>query len=134
MPYITKQQQAVLSCLSAHRDGSVTALELAEELRRQGLSVGMATVYRQLEKLEAQGRIHKISTEEGACYQFCDHPCGGCFLLKCERCGRIQHLDCHQLGPLYQHVKDEHQFIINPRKTMLYGLCGSCAGKEHETI
>lgn len=130
MPYSTKQQQAVLACLEARRDGHVTALELAEELRRRGLAVGLATVYRQLEKLEVQGRVHKISTEEGARYQFCDHPGGDCFLLKCEKCGRIQHLDCEQLAPLYRHLEQAHHFTINPRKTMLYGLCAPCREGE----
>lgn len=135
MPYNTKQQQAVLSCIEGHRDGHVTALELAEELRAKGISVGVATIYRQLDKLEAQGRVHKISTEEGACYQYCDHAGGDCFLLKCEGCGRIVHLDCGRLSPLYRHIREEHHFLINPRKTLLYGLCQVCAGKDgsHET-
>lgn len=130
MPYHTRQQQAVLSCIESHRDGHVTALELAEELRAKGVAVGVATIYRQLDKLEAQGRVHKINTEEGACYQYCDHAVGDCFLLKCERCGRILHLDCAQLSPLYRHIQEEHHFIINPRKTLLYGLCETCAKEE----
>ncbi|QNL43815.1 transcriptional repressor [Oscillibacter hominis] len=130
MPYTTKQQRAVLSCIAAHQDGHVTAQELAEELHSQGESVGLATVYRHLERLEQSGRIHKISTEDGACYQYCDHPEGGCFLLKCERCGRIQHMDCLHLEPLYRHIAQEHRFVINPRKTMFYGLCETCAKEE----
>ena len=119
MPYHTRQQQAVLSCIESHRDGHVTALELAEELRAKGVAVGVATIYRQLDKLEAQGRVHKINT-----------AVGNCFLLKCERCGRILHLDCAQLSPLYRHIQEEHHFIINPRKTLLYGLCQTCARED----
>ena len=130
MAYQTKQQQAVLTCLKKHRDGHVTALELAEELRQSGVSVGIATIYRQLDKLESQGRIHKINTGEGACYQYCEHTGGDCFLLKCEHCGRITHMDCVQLAPLYQHIREDHHFTINPRKTLLYGLCQHCADQE----
>ena len=93
MPYSTKQQQAVLRCLEARRDQSLTAADLAEDLRREGCPVGLATIYRQLEKLETAGRVHKVNTEEGAFYQFCVHACGDhrdCFLLKCSRCGRIR--------------------------------------------
>ena len=86
-----------------------------------------ATVYRQLEKLERQGSVHKVTTDEGAYYQFCTHGCASdCCLFKCERCGRIVHLDCHQLAPLYEHLEHEHGFSINPRKTMFYGLCREC--------
>ena len=84
-------------------------------------------MYRQLEKLERQGSVHKVTTDEGAYYQFCTHGCASdCCLFKCERCGRIVHLDCHQLAPLYEHLEREHGFSINPRRTMFYGLCREC--------
>ncbi|MBQ1804557.1 MAG: transcriptional repressor, partial [Oscillospiraceae bacterium] len=57
--YITKQQKAVLTCIASHREQCVTAAELVEELRSSGEQVGLATVYRQLEKLERQGHVHK---------------------------------------------------------------------------
>lgn len=129
--YITKQQKAVLACIAAHSEQCVTAAELVEELRSSGEQVGLATVYRQLEKLERQGHVHKVLTEEGAYYQYCDRDEGGdCFLLKCERCGRIVHVDCGRLAPLYQHLEQEHHFAINPRRTMLYGLCAACREAE----
>ena len=52
MPYSTKQQQAVLRCLESRESEALSAQELAEELRREGFSVGLATIYRQLERLE----------------------------------------------------------------------------------
>lgn len=134
MPYSTKQQQAVLNCLSVHGRECVSVGELAEELRRGGCPVGIATIYRQLEKLEQTGHIHKINTEEGAFYQYCDREEGSrdCFLLKCEDCGRILHLDCSHLAPLYDHLEQEHHFTINPHKTMFTGLCDVCAARKKE--
>ena len=64
MPYHT-MQQAVLHCLEQRREESLSAVELAEELRRLGCAVGLATIYRQLEKLAAVGQIHRIDTAEG---------------------------------------------------------------------
>ena len=94
--YTTKQQKAVLDCLSDRADSPVSS-------------------------------VHKVTTDEGAYYQFCTHGCASdCCLFKCERCGRIVHLDCHQLAPLYEHLEHEHGFSINPRKTMFYGLCREC--------
>lgn len=134
MPYSTKQQQAVLSCLAARGDQPVSAADLAAELRRGGQPVGLATVYRQLERLEAAGRVHKVNTEEGAYYQYCSRPEGGgaqdCLLLKCERCGRILHLDCTHLQPLYDHLLREHHFTVNHRRTLFSGVCADCAGEE----
>lgn len=132
MPYHTKQHQAVLRCLEQRSGEALTAADLAEELRSAGSPVGLATIYRQLEKLEQAGRIHKVSTEEGAFYQYCPHPSEkhDCFLLRCEDCGRIVHLDCSRLRGLYDHLETEHHFRIDPRRTVLTGRCEVCAGKE----
>ena len=133
MAYSTKQQQAVLRCLEARQGESLTAADLAEDLRREGCPVGLATIYRQLEKLEGAGRVHKVNTEEGAFYQFCGHDGSDhrdCFLLKCSRCGRIRHLDCSHLQGLYDHLEKEHHFRIDPRGTLFTGICDLCAGEE----
>ena len=114
MAYQTKQQQAVLHCLQLRAEGCPAA-ELAEDLRREGCPVGLATIYRQLEKLEAAGAVHKVNTEEGALYQYCGRQSQGhrdCFLLKCERCGRIRHVDCTRLQNLYDHLEREHHVQV----------------------
>lgn len=130
--YMTRQQQAVLQCMADRQGGCATAAELAEQLHRRGETVGLTTVYRHLERLEKQGRIHKVLTDQGAYYQYCDARTHGkdCFLLKCECCGAIEHLDCSHLGELYEHLAAEHHFRINPRRTLFYGLCEKCAGEE----
>ena len=53
--YTTKQQKAVLDCLSERADSPVSAAAIVDALREQGEHIGIATVYRQLEKLERQG-------------------------------------------------------------------------------
>ena len=132
MPYSTKQQQAVLRCLESRESEALSAQELAEELRREGFSVGLATVYRQLERLEEAGVVHKVNTESGAFYLYCSHGEGrrDCFLLKCQRCGRIRHLDCDHLKDLYEHLETAHHFRIDPRRTLFTGLCEECAREE----
>lgn len=135
MPYSTKQQQAVLRCLEARQSEALSAQELAEALRREGFSVGLATVYRQLERLEEAGVVHKVNTESGAFYLYCSHGEGrrDCFLLKCQRCGRIRHLDCDHLKDLYEHLETAHHFRIDPRRTLFTGLCDQCAQQEGDS-
>ena len=102
--------------------------------RWMGLTVGLATVYRQLDKLPQQGLVHKVTTEEGALYQFCPqagHP-HDCFLLRCEGCGRMVHLDCQHLEEVCRHLSSEHHFRIDPRRTVLTGLCDHCQEAKHE--
>ena len=52
--YTTKQQKAVLDCLSERADSPVSAAAIVDALREQGEHIGIATVYRQLERLERQ--------------------------------------------------------------------------------
>jgi Fur family ferric uptake transcriptional regulator len=130
---MTRQQREVLRCIENCADGACAA-ELTEQLHREGARVGLTTVYRQLERLEQQGLVHKVVTDQGARYQYCSgaHSGRDCFLLKCERCGRIEHLDCSHLGELYSHILAEHHFRINPRRTLFYGLCQRCSGEDGE--
>ena len=131
MTYTTKQYQAVLRCLEQRPDAALTAADLAEALRQEARPVGLATIYRQLEKLESAGRVHKIHTEEGSFFQFCPHADHhNCFLLRCEDCGRIVHLDCGHLEELYRHLEADHHFRIDPRRTVLTGRCHRCESQE----
>lgn len=126
--YMTRQQQAVLACIESCSGGCATAAQLTELLHRQGQSVGLTTVYRQLEKLAQRGLVHKIVTDDGARYQYCPtHNDHFCCIIKCERCGQMEHVDCGHLGELYSHLAAEHQFRINARRTLFYGLCERCA-------
>ena len=52
MSYMTRQQGAVLACIASCPGGRATAMELAQRLRQEGQSVGLSTVYRQLETLK----------------------------------------------------------------------------------
>lgn len=132
MTYATKQYQAVLHCLERRSETALTAADLAEDLRHSGSPVGLATIYRQLEKLESAGRVHKITTEDGALYQYCPHTEEEhhCFLLRCETCGRIVHLECTQLENLYTHLEAQHHFRIDPRRAVLPGRCRTCMETE----
>ena len=55
-----------------------------------------------------------------------------CFLLRCEGCGRMVHLDCRHLEEVCRHLSSEHHFRIDPRRTVLIGLCDHCQEAKHE--
>lgn len=60
--YMTRQQRAVLEGVKASPEGCATAAELTEQLHREGQTIGLTTVYRQLERLAQQGLVHKAVT------------------------------------------------------------------------
>lgn len=132
MHYTTKQRQAILRALERRGDSPAAAPELADALRREGCPVGLATIYRQLDRMAETGLVHRIATDAGCLYQYCPRQAEGtaCFLLRCQSCGRLEHLDCSALRDLYRHLAAKHGFQVDPRQTILTGICAQCAEED----
>jgi len=132
--YHTKQQQAVLDYMENSQESYFTVRQIAEHLKKEGRPAGIATIYRHLDKFAKEGIVQKIVLDgnSGAYYQYIpDGYAGKCqFLLKCENCGEIINMGCNHMQELYLHVLEEHNFDVNPRRTMFYGKCGKCLCKK----
>ena len=70
--YHTKQRETIISYLSSLGSAHITAGSMAEYFNEQGISIGLTTVYRQLNKLIQKGLVRKFSVDgiNGACYQY----------------------------------------------------------------
>lgn len=135
MTYKTKQSKVILSCLHYYKGSHVTVPMISRYLENQDNPVGTATIYRQLEKLEKEGLVRKyiLDGKSGSCFQFVDNEndhCDDHYHLKCEKCGKLIHLQCKTLDTLEEHVYEDHGFRINPLKTVFYGVCPDCAGTK----
>ncbi len=133
MGYKTKQGERILETLIRNEDRHLTAEEICVLLKEEGAAVGTATVYRNLEKLVAEGTIRRYRLDEGesACYQYIgDGSCHEHFHLKCLGCGEVIHLECDYLDELNSHLLDHHSFHLDRTKIVLYGLCSVCRNKE----
>ncbi len=131
--YKTKQKDRILECLINNKDRHMTADEILAALNRESPLVGKTTIYRHLDKLVSQGAVRRYFIEGGksACYQYMEQNgvCKKHFHLKCVGCGQLFHLECDYLGEMDSHIRSHHGFYIDQSKTVLYGQCGSCAGK-----
>ena len=71
-----------------------------------------------------------IDTNSPACFEYTgadSHAHGdACYHLKCEKCGRLIHLSCDEMGCMGSHLLTEHGFKLDPRRTVFYGLCSEC--------
>ena len=133
--YKTKQQDLLFSYLREMQGKHFTAEEVRAHFEAKKLTIGIATIYRQLEKLVAEGKIQKYFIDEhsAACFEYAGENCNTNeqhFHLKCELCGRLIHLECDELEKLGEHVKTEHGFVINPLRTVFYGVCKDCLYEE----
>ncbi|MBR1813350.1 MAG: transcriptional repressor [Lachnospiraceae bacterium] len=130
--YKTKQKEELLSYLETIPGVHFTAADISDHFRAQGKSIGITTIYRQLDRLVEEGQVSKYYIDESssACFEYidpennCHHP--HCYHCKCERCGKLIHLDCHEMEGLLQHISKEHRFLIDPMRTVFYGLCADC--------
>jgi len=131
--YHTKQKSLILQAL-ADAGEHVTAEGIADRLKGRA---GLATVYRQLEALVAEGFVIRYGTggRGGACYMLkgdcCDneHDRDVCHLL-CAGCGKVSHIDCDVLSGLPEHIFAEHGVVVDLGATVLRGLCCACRGKS----
>ena len=133
--YKTKQQDLLFSYLCEMQGRHFTAEDVRAHFSGKNISIGIATIYRQLEKLVSEGKIQKyfIDDHSAACFEYAGENCNASeqhFHLKCELCGRLIHLECDELEELGGHLKTEHGFVINPLRTVFYGVCTDCANKK----
>ena len=131
--YKTKQRELLLEYFESVPETHVTAGDVCKYLKSHGAGIGQSTVYRQLESLVDEGIIKKyiIDGNSPACFEYVDHDhcCreGICFHCKCEKCGKLIHLNCDEMSGIVGHLNEEHGFRLDPKRTVLYGLCEECS-------
>lgn len=130
--YQTRQMKELREFLASTDGKHVTVKDICRYFDEAGRPVGTATVYRNLEKLVEEGIVAKYSADpsDSACFSYigsgeeCCHPV--CFHLKCQKCGRLIHLECDEITSLSEHMLRAHGFELNPVRTVFYGLCEDC--------
>lgn len=127
--YQTKQYEIILDYLAQDAAKSATAKEINAACRAAGSTIGLATVYRQLEHLIKENKVKKIITEDGGATRFQFAAQGGqeaALYLKCNDCGELTPTDCKMLFNVFDHMGEEHGFQIDKTKSVLYGRCQRC--------
>lgn len=135
--YNTKHKDALLTYLKSRPGVHMTAADVCSYFRAEGESIGTTTVYRQLDRLVDEGLVSKYFIDENspACFEYLDpstHAGAVCYHCKCERCGRLFHTDCAEIAELEEHLFSHHGFKVDPMRTVFYGVCGDCLGKDKE--
>lgn len=136
--YKTKQQELILSYLTQNKGVHFTAEDLRIYFEHKNITLGIATIYRQLEKFVAEGMVQKYIIDEhsAACFEYTGEELKDeaekHFHLKCQKCGELFHVKCEELSEITEHLKNEHGFEVNPFRTVFYGICEGCktTGKE----
>ncbi|MBO5006994.1 MAG: transcriptional repressor [Clostridia bacterium] len=128
--YKTSQREILLGFLRSHPDEDFSTEQITEAL--SGREIGKSTVYRLISKLCDDGQILRTSAGgKKVLYRYIDktHACDSHFHLKCRDCGKILHLDCELMEKFCEHIAGEHGFKLDPRSTVINGICAECENK-----
>lgn len=132
--YVTANRKKILDFLKSNSDRTVAAADIDDYLKRNGNEVNITTIYRYLEKLANDGTVIKYVAEKGgrAVYQYVEQGqrCEEHLHLKCVRCGCIIHLDCAFMDEISEHIGREHEFELQCKNSILYGVCRACSTKS----
>ncbi len=136
--YKTAGRQRLLRFLETHPDRQFTVHELCGEL--DSVNAGenktrKSSLYRHLSELCAEGTVRKYrsDTQSAYVYQYVgEGDCRHHFHLKCVTCGELVHLECAVSEELLSHISTHHGFEVDSGRSILYGLCESCASLERK--
>jgi Fur family ferric uptake transcriptional regulator len=117
----TEQRQAIFDALRGS-DRAVTAQELHGQLD----GVGLATVYRNLQRLADSGDADTLRRDNG---ELAFLICGGGHHhhLSCRECGRVEEVRDCRLDDWAREVAAGHGFSEVEHRAELVGVCAACA-------
>lgn len=126
---VTRQRDLVAQIVFLS-DDHLSVESIRRELKRQGESVGTATVYRTLGLLVESGLVRAHEFGEGfrryepmAAQSDHEH-------LICERCGRVVEFANERLERMLPVLADEQGFQHQRHRVEIYGVCRTCRQRE----
>ena len=121
----TRQRRAVSEAIASFSDFR-SAQEIHELLGERGEAVGLATVYRTLQRLADTGEIDRLLTEDGeAIYRACSRTHH--HHLVCRACGRTVEVEGPAVERWTRSIAAEHGYEQVSHTLEIFGTCPSCA-------
>ncbi|WP_459974105.1 Fur family transcriptional regulator [Nocardioides pyridinolyticus] len=120
----TRQRRAVVEALDSFDDFR-SAQEIHDLLGQRGEAVGLATVYRTLQRLADAGEVDLLRTEDGeAIYRRCSDTHH--HHLVCRSCGATVEVEGPAVERWTRSIAAEHGYDDVSHTLEIFGTCGSC--------
>ncbi len=119
---MSKQRQAVLDVVTNSCDHP-TAETILYRCKQIIPSMNLATVYRNLKELVKQGKVNKISQEEGDRF---DKTLVNHAHFKCINCSNLTDLLDIDVDAIKLQVENEYGVKINISSVSFSGICDNC--------
>lgn len=131
--YQTKQKNIIKELFINNPDKHFTVEQILLEINNGVTSVSKATLYRALDNLVSLGEVIKFNLDGMcSCYLYNNKEHSEQIHLKCEECGNVFHIDSKVVKGIDSKLMKECGFLIDNKRTMLYGVCDSCRGGNNE--
>lgn len=125
---LTAPRRAVVEIVASSQH-VLSPLEVYEQARARNPGLGLVTVYRTFEKLEALGLIQRVHQPSG-CHAFIAAASGHQHPVICQRCGRVDFLDGDKIDLLVSPEVVKIGYLIQDHWLQLFGLCAECRKKS----
>ena len=104
----------------------LSAQELFDLAQGAHPDLGMATVYRTLEKLAELSLVQRVHDSHGCHTYVAATALPGPGMVVCQGCGRLDAVDEETLQRLIQHFQHQSNYQIQHYWLQLSGLCAAC--------
>jgi Fur family transcriptional regulator, ferric uptake regulator len=113
--------------LLAAQPCALSAVEIEDELRTRGRSIGRASIYRVLDLLTEHGLVERVAVGDGQTRFERVHPGGHHHHhLVCEQCGRLVAFDDPGLERAIDGLSERLGIRVESHDVLLRGACGRC--------
>jgi Fur family transcriptional regulator, ferric uptake regulator len=129
---ITPQREMIIEAL-AHVGDHVTADEIFGVVKERSNAVNIATIYRTLDMLVAEGLVWRTGLLNGQTIYVTRHH-GDHLHLVCRNCGRILAIDQQLTQPLVDLLRKEHHFAADVQHLSIVGLCIDCQNQNKMSV
>lgn len=128
--YKTKNKDLIVDYIKQNKDKRFSANDVFAGLEREGHSINITTVYRNLEKLTDNGQLLKFKNpgDDSSTFQYAqeDKRCSSHLHVQCTSCGRVLHLNHTFMEEFTRYLDKESGFSINCCESVLVGHCRDC--------
>lgn len=104
------------------------AKEIHDDLRRDGRTVGLASVYRMLDALSEQALVQRVDVGDGVVRYEPARRADHHHHFVCEDCGKVEPFSDRSLERALEAVEERSGYSIAGHEVVIRGTCADCRG------
>lgn len=123
----TRQKEIILEELKGVKTHP-TADNLYQKVRRRLPGIGLATVYRNLEKMAKAGTIRRL--DFGGSQRRYDGDIESHHHITCIKCGKVDDLSLQRVDDIERVAQENTDYKITGHGFVFFGVCPHCLGGD----